>query len=113
MSVGTWNRADRRSQVLIVLLAGLIFAFPPLVRATAHFADHPSPPVRLNRGFDAPKAKAWLPVFPVRLMSSPIQDQPADDQASHSPPPTDQSVPEPPQGRVPDPLRGPPIDGRC
>jgi hypothetical protein len=48
-----------RTATLLLLVATIAFV-PPLVRAAARIGPETSSPLRLNRGFEAPPAKATV-----------------------------------------------------
>src|SRR5437870_1519053 len=61
MLVSSSRTILRHVRVCGVLLVAALFFVPPLVRATQHlYRGTTSSPLRLNRGFDAPKTKCQV-----------------------------------------------------
>lgn len=96
-----------RIRVAILTMVAALCIVPALVRAT--FSGSPTTPIRLNRGFEMPPAKATLPP-PQSVAVTPVIHDRADPPTRErlSPIPLEISLPSPP-AHVPDPLRGPPL----
>lgn len=93
----------------LVIVAALV-CLPPLVRATQPLDPGSGPqPIRLNRGFAAPEAKAQVaPPSQIVIARAITRDAPQVPELTHPPRPVGDAIPDSPDAS-PDTLRGPPV----
>ena len=98
-----------RIRVAILVIVAALCVVPPLVRAT--FSGSSATPIRLNRGFELPPAKATLPP-PQRVAVMPVSYDSAEPATRERFSPITCEVgvgPLSAPAHAPDPLRGPPL----
>jgi hypothetical protein len=98
-------RGAGRARVAILVTVAALCVVPALVRAT--FSGSTSTPIRLNRGFERPPAKATIAPLTVAVTAVPHQETGLS-RIDRRAPAVDEFVPDAAPVRPPDTLRGPP-----
>jgi len=96
-----------RFRVVLLALVAAILVVPALVRASGSVTHKSTSPLRLNRGFEAPAAKASVTALRLLVEVSPCHAD-VELRASWTCTHVDEAIPHAPSHRPPDVLRGPP-----